>query len=336
MGQVAEPRPPRRGRLGLLEAGFLAAASILVLVGLAAFLVPLIPLPIEAARMPVRDLGGGARAVRVNGFDLWYREVGPRNGKPVVVVIHGGPGMSDRYFGKVFDFLAKDYRVVYYDQRGSGFSEIKRDPRSYRFRYLVDDLETLRRSVIRSDKLILAAHSFGGLIAMRYAVQHPEHVAGLILISSMPPRDWGSPIGAAHVRLDDSLMSLDPASRDRVYLQSYLNSIGDSLYDPKSGIVPDIGYLSYVPARFFWDTAAGYDYTQALSRLRVPALIIYGVSDILDDSVPAALHEVLEGSTLVRFDRSGHWAFLEEPGRFKAVVGEFLGVALTSRRAPTR
>ena len=309
------------GRSALLAA---LAATIVVAVGLTLLFSSLFPPEVRAASMPVRDLRGGARSVRVNGFDLWYREVGKRNDKPAIVVLHGGPGMSDHYFNKVFDYLSATRRVIYYDQRGSGFSEIKANPAYYRFPYLVEDLETLRSRVIRQDKLILVAHSFGGMIAMNYAIDHPDHVAGLILISSMPPRDWGSRVDPDGAHFEDWYLSMDPVSRDRVFLASYLNSIPESLFDPGSGIVPQIGYMSYVPARLFWDTSVGYDFTKGLLRLKVPALITYGASDTFVDRVPAYLHVALSGSILVRFERSGHWAFLEEPERFKAVVSWFL------------
>ncbi len=274
--------------------------------------------------MPVRDLRDGARAVRVEGFDLWYREVGKRSDRPPIVILHGGPGMSDHYFNGVFDYLFASRRVISYDQRGSGFSEIKPDPASYRFPLLVEELEALRSGVIRQDKLILVAHSYGGMIAMQYAVDHPEHVAGLILISSMPPRDWGSRVDADAPPFEERYLAMDPVSRDRAALSSYLASIPETLFDPASGIVPKVGYLSYVPARLLWDSSAGYDFTKGLGRLTAPSLILYGAADTFVDRVPAYLHAVLPGSVMVRFERSGHWAFLEEPERFRAVVSWFL------------
>ena len=315
----------RTRRYALVRSLYTAAASLIAAIGIALFVVPLIPLRIEAATMPVRDLGKGARSVHIHGFDLWYRAIGRNTRNPPIVVLHGGPGMSDHYFNNVFDFLGDTRRVIYYDQRGSGFSEIKRNPRYYRFQYLVDDLEALRRNVIHRDKIVLAAHSFGGMIAMKYAVDHPEHVAGLILISSMPPRDWGERLDPGDTQFDDWFMQMDPVSRDRMFLQSYNNSIGDSLYNPSSGIAPDIGYMSYVPSRLLWDSSQGYDYTKGLSSLSAPSLIIYGIADTFVDRVPLYLHSVLKNSTLVRFDRSGHWTFIEEPERFKAVVKGFLG-----------
>lgn len=311
----------RVGPEALIGAG---AATAVFAVGLFVLLSSLSLTAVRAPRMPARDLHHGARAVPVNGFELWYRAVGKRNDRAPIVVLHGGPGMSDRYFNRVLDSLAPGHRVIYYDQRGSGFSEIRQSPAHYRFPYLVDDLETLRRRVIRQDKLILVAHSFGGMIAMRYAVDHPRHVAALILISSMPPRDGGSRIDPRATRFDGWFLSMDPVSRDRAFLRSYLNSIPPTLFDPGSGIRPDIGYMSYIPSRLLWDSAVGYDFTTGLARLKVPALILYGVADTFSESVPAALHAALPGSIVVRFERSGHWCFLEEPVRFKSVVSWFL------------
>ncbi|HUX22622.1 MAG TPA: alpha/beta fold hydrolase, partial [Spirochaetia bacterium] len=111
----------REGVSGLLFAVIIVVLAIVYGVLLSNSLV-------RAANLPVRNLTGGARSVHINGFDLWYREVGPADrNAPVLVVIHGGPGMSDHYFGTLLDRLKNRYRVVYYDQRGSGFSQIRPD-----------------------------------------------------------------------------------------------------------------------------------------------------------------------------------------------------------------
>ncbi len=304
-------------------------AAIVALIVVAALCVPT---TITAARLPVRDLTNGARSVHVDGFNLWYREVGPKDrragaGRPVIVVIHGGPGMSDHYFNNAFDFLSDTYRVVYYDQRGSGFSQIRPNPRFYRFSYLADDLEAPRKRVIRADKLILIGHSFGGLVAMSYAQKFPLHVAGLVFISSMAARD-DTPQPKRRPDFDPWFAAQKPSVADAALLESYLGSVGETLYDPYSGIVPDVGYYSYVPARLLWYSAIGYDFSGALSRLHVPSLVISGARDTtLSESTPTELRSLLAGSRLVRFERSGHWAFLEEPARFKAVVGQFIRAA---------
>ena len=315
-------RPTRRARR---RESFFGALGALVIVGATILIGLLLPhTELRAARLPVRGLVDGARSVHINGFDLWYRETGSRKpDAPVIVVLHGGPGMSDHYFGSQLDALGRDYRIVYYDQRGSGFSQIRPDASLYRFDYLASDLEKLRRRVIHADKLILLGHSYGGLLAMRYAVDHPEHVSALILVSSLPPKDFRP--AASGEELDARLLAERPETADRLLLASYRHEVLSTLEDPSNGRTPEVGYMSYLPGRLLWRSSIGYDYTAKLEELAPPALIIYGASDTFSVSVPLSLHAALPGSTLVRFAHSGHWAFIEEPDRFLSVVGEFLG-----------
>jgi pimeloyl-ACP methyl ester carboxylesterase len=137
-----------------------------------------------AANLPCRNCTGEARAVHVNGFDLYYREVGTNTTRSPFVVVHGGPGMSSQTFKKSFDFLTDEYRVIYYDQRDSGNSQIKPDTSYYTIDLLVEELETFRSQVIGADKIILVGHSAGGALFQRYAIQYSQHVNKMILVGS--------------------------------------------------------------------------------------------------------------------------------------------------------
>ena len=168
-------KPKRRSILrigGLLLAGLLVV--LLFVAGLSYYLY-YSPKP---ADLPCRGCVGDARAVNVNGFDLYYRSVGAHSEKPPVVMLHGGPGMSSQTFKKGFDFLAEPgFQVIYYDQRGSGNSQIKPDSGYYTIGQLVEELEALRRDVIGSEQIMLVGHSAGGALAQRYALAYPQHVA---------------------------------------------------------------------------------------------------------------------------------------------------------------
>ena len=117
---------------------------------------------VPAVAEPCRDC---ATPARVNGYELYYREVGTDTTRPPVVLVHGGPGHSSLSFKQSFDFLAESRRVVHYDQRGSGNSEAKANPDDYTVEQLVEELEALRRDVIRADRIVVVGHSFGGALA---------------------------------------------------------------------------------------------------------------------------------------------------------------------------
>ena len=95
-----------------------------------------------------------------------------------MVMIHGGPGLWED-FGSLAEMVDDLVEVYRYDQRGSGRSD-RVGP--YDIATAVADLEALRKQWWQP-KLILVGHSFGAALALAYAVEHPEHVAALILIS---------------------------------------------------------------------------------------------------------------------------------------------------------
>src|SRR5713101_4988362 len=107
--------------------------------------------------------------VDLNGVRLYTRRVG--HGPPVVV-LHGGPGAHH------------DYLLLHYDQRGGGRSPVPRDV-PVGWREHVADLEALRGHW-ELDRLTVVGYSWGGLLALLYALEHPDRIARLALVSSAP------------------------------------------------------------------------------------------------------------------------------------------------------
>lgn len=141
--------------------------------------VPGAPLLPGARLQPDRELSvavpGGRVYVRVNGD--------PGNGKPPIVMIHGGPGSSHWYFlnGTA---LADDRAVILYDQLDSGRSEWKDDPANWHVDRFVAELEAVRVALAVPRWHVLGA-SWGGTIALEYAARRPAALAGLVLQSPL-------------------------------------------------------------------------------------------------------------------------------------------------------
>jgi proline iminopeptidase len=105
---------------------------------------------------------------------------------PMIVIIHGGPGADYRSMLSAKEFIQNGYFVVFYDQRGSGLS--KRESKSqYEDRnavqLFIDDLDAIidHFHVAESQKVFLAGHSWGAMLATGYVNQHPNKISGLIL-----------------------------------------------------------------------------------------------------------------------------------------------------------
>lgn len=114
------------------------------------------------------------------GYPFATEVYGEKN-RDTVVVIHGGPGGDYRYLLPLKE-LSKDYRIVFYDQRGSGLSP-RQDEAPYSMELHLNDL----RSIVlqfrkKSRKVILFGHSWGGMLATAYLSRHPEEIDGAVIV----------------------------------------------------------------------------------------------------------------------------------------------------------
>jgi len=123
---------------------------------------------------------GGARTVRIDAkYDVWVKQVG--TGSIPVLTLHGGPGFNHFYLECLEDFLPQsDIRFWYYDQLGCGFSDSPDDISLWTIDRYRDEVEQVR-AALGLERFILYGHSWGGMLAMEYALQHPEHLAGLVV-----------------------------------------------------------------------------------------------------------------------------------------------------------
>src|SRR5215207_2873887 len=108
--------------------------------------------------------------------------------KPVAFVLHGGPGLDHSYFKPWLSPLAEDFQLVYVDHRATGRSE--RVPlETCTIEQMADDVEELRK-LLGLGKVNVLGNSFGGFLALTYAVRHPESIARLILVSTSPSHEF--------------------------------------------------------------------------------------------------------------------------------------------------
>jgi proline iminopeptidase len=115
---------------------------------------------------------------------LYVEEYG--TGKPVVL-LSGGPGLNPVLLEALWENLSQDYRTIILHQRGTGKSFVQTvDSTSMSMDNYVNDLEALRKH-LALEKITIAGHSWGGMLAMEYPSKRPERTEKLILLSSGGP-----------------------------------------------------------------------------------------------------------------------------------------------------
>ncbi len=131
---------------------------------------------------------------------LYVEECGTRSGLPVVF-LHGGPGSGCKPYHRQF-FNPARYRIVLFDQRGSGRSRPQGRTQANTTRDLVADMERIRIH-LGIDRWVLFGGSWGSTLALIYAQTHPDRVLGMILRGTFLARqadlDWFFKIGVNHI-----------------------------------------------------------------------------------------------------------------------------------------
>jgi len=123
---------------------------------------------------------GGSRRIQIGGGHwVWTKQVGSGNIK--VLLVHGGPGADHRYFGCFEDFLPlNNIEFYYYDQLDSTNSEKPDDPRLWTIERYTDEVEAVRQG-LGLEQFYLLGHSWGGVLAIEYALKYQQHLKGLVI-----------------------------------------------------------------------------------------------------------------------------------------------------------
>jgi proline iminopeptidase len=263
--------------------------------------------------------------------------------------MHGG-GLDQASFRPWVDQLHDRARLIYYDQFGLGQSERPADYSSVDHAAWVDEAEALRRH-LDLGRVILLGHSYGGYIALDYALAHPESVAGIILASTAAALDYAPDVLAAAERRstpeqlravhelfhhpDGSPVAPEGPTTDeqlrelwRVVLPVYSNSFAesDAAHFINSSVFSAAGHNHQLN-----HLIGTYDVSARLGEITVPTLVLCGRHDIV--TPPAAserIHRGIKGSELVIFEDSGHFPFAEEPAAFQHAVRRWLDHAVES------
>jgi proline iminopeptidase len=119
-------------------------------------------------------------------FHVWTKRVG-NNPKLKVLLLHGGPAATHEYFEVMDSYLpAAGGEYYYYDQLGSTYSDQPTDTSLWNIPRFVDEVEQVRQALGLDEKnFVLLGHSWGGLLAIEYALAHPEHLKGLVISNMM-------------------------------------------------------------------------------------------------------------------------------------------------------
>lgn len=279
----------------------------------------------------------GEFKLEVGDLELWYKVAGTG---PVLVVQAPGWGIGSGLYVQSLKPLERDFTVVYYDPRGSGRSDAPPDPHDIDIGVLVEDLEALRAR-LKLDSFALMGHSHGGLIALNYALEYPQHVSHLLALDAQlgveePAADVRRtlPELAKDARLTEAIETFaGPRSlKSDEDLGAFLVKMAPLYFrvPDGEGVATLRAYVKAnrisLAAMVATSSSDGrFLVRDRLGDIRLPSLVMVGRHDFICSPVQAQIiHEGIAGSKLVVFEQSGHLPWVEEPDLFFTTVKNFL------------
>ncbi|MCH7875306.1 MAG: proline iminopeptidase-family hydrolase [Gemmatimonadetes bacterium] len=303
-------------------------------------------------------LSGGVKLIPIETpsgtFRVWTKRVG-NNPTMKVLLLHGGPGASHEYL-EAFDsyFPGAGIEYYYYDQLGSAYSDQPDAPELWDVPRFVDEVEQVRVALgLDASNFYLYGHSWGGILAIEYALAHQENLKGLIISNMM------ASIPAYNKYAEDVLMaSMDPAVLNEIkaleaaedygnprylelliehhYVDHILRMPPDEWPDPVNRAFANINNDIYIPMQGPSELGASgklvdWDRTAELAQIAVPTLVIGARYDTMDPDHMEWMANALPNGQYLYCSNGSHFAMYDDQETYFEGLIQFLREVDASR-----
>jgi pimeloyl-ACP methyl ester carboxylesterase len=303
---------------------------------------------------------------RLGGVDQWVMVRGESVANPPLILLHGGPGLSETVLFRYFNApLERSFTVVYWDQRGAGKSFDRAIPRSsMTVEQFVSDLDELVDAICRrvgTTRVAIFGHSWGSALGVLYAARFPEKVAAYVGSGQIGDAAAGESASYAFAlaeaqrlgkrRLVKKLRAIGPPphSAEELFTQRMTLSrlegvmrpkalwkVGRALLNGQETSVLDLrntmwGFRLSLDA--MWMEASRLNVTELVPALPMPVFFFLGRNDHwvpAETSVAYIDALTAPSKRLVWFEESGHEPFVDEPAKFNALMAALVRPALPS------
>ena len=279
------------------------------------------------------------------GYKTWYRRVGEQEeaGGTPLVCLHGGPGATHDYFTPLEALATTRWQVILYDQLGWGNSDHVNNPALWSIELFIEELGEVRKA-LGLEHVHILGHSWGGMLAMEYALTRPEGLASLILADTTASTpQW-------MVETNRLVSELPPEVQQTIHKHEVEGTTNSTEYmeackafsrrhagghiDPKPEWVKkafeklsdnEVYLTMWGPSEFCaTGTLKDWDITDRLGEISIPTLVLAGRYDEATPTLAETLQHGISDSELVIFENSAHFPHIEETERYLQVLERFL------------
>ena len=252
--------------------------------------------------------------------------------KPIAFLIHGGPGADHTSYKPTFSALSDKMQLVYFDHRGQGRSA-RGDKSTYTLDQNVEDMEALRQH-LGINKIIAIGGSYGGMVALTYAIRYPQNLSHLIVIATVPDsrflqraqdilNDRGTPeqIAIAQYLWNGSFETEQQLSDYFRIMQPLYSVTAEPAQIPQVQRILSIDAINEAFGGFL----RSYNVLDQLHRITAPTLVVGARHDwICPPEFSEEIANAIPNSDLRIFENSGHLIRLDEPQALLDAIAGFI------------
>jgi proline iminopeptidase len=297
-------------------------------------------------------LSGGVRRIPIStphgSFNVWTKRVG-NNPRIKLLLLHGGPGCTHEYFEACDSYLpAEGIEYYYYDQLGSYYSDQPDIPELWEIPRFVDEVEQVRIALgLDSSNFFLLGHSWGGILAIEYALAHQQHLKGLVIsnmMASIPAyNEYAESVLMPGVDAD-ALATIKKLEAEEDYQNPrYMELLMQHHYihhvlrmplgawpDPVDRTFKHLNPNVYIPMQGPSELGASgklltWDRSKDLARLTVPTMTIGARYDTMDPAHMESMSRAMPNGRYLDCPTGSHMAMYDDQERYFAGLIKFLG-----------
>jgi len=296
-------------------------------------------------------LAGGVKRIAIETpkgtFHVWTKRVG-NNPTLKVLLLHGGPGATHEYL-EAFDsyFPAAGIEYFYYDQLGSAYSDQPDEPELWDTARFVEEVEQVRVGLgLERDDFVLYGHSWGGILAIEYALKYQQHLKALVVSNMMA----SVPAYAAYAR-DELLPRVAPEALAEMraieargdfenprymellvpnyYVEHILRMPAEAWPEPVTRAFAHLNQKVYLPMQGPSEMTAGgklatWDRLADLARITVPTLVIGAQHDTMDPRHMREMASRFQRGRYLYCPNGSHMALYDDQQVYFAGLIQFL------------
>ncbi len=296
---------------------------------------------------------GGVKVIQIQTpkgpFNVWTKRFG-NNPKIKVLLLAGGPGASHEYFECFESFLPQEgIEFIYFDQLGAGNSDHPTDKSLWDLARFVEEVEQVRVALeLDKDNLYLLGQSWGGILAMEYALKYQQNLKGLIIsnmMSSAPAYsryanevlakqmhpDVLAEVKALEARNDFANPRYMELLMPNYYAQHICRIPIDQWPEPLTRSLGQINQEQYVtmqgPSEFGMAGDANlknWDRSKELSQITVPTLVIGATHDTMDPKHMEMMAKAVKNGTFLLCPNGSHLAMYDDQKTYFTGLLDFL------------